>query len=549
MPICHILLPTDWTQDLPPVTQSWKNFAATRAKSWKLRWIDARDQDRRIPLRAFIQSIRADDPQPTLYFLHSLLPHEPYQYLPSGKTYLTREGLPCLQARETWCRDPEAVQMGYARHLLQVGFADRLLGDLLHHLRQVGLYQDSLLVVTSDHGASFQASGRFKRPTVENFCEIMQVPLFIKLPRQNNGRRLERVTETIDILPTMAEALGLALPWPVDGRSALGEDPSPREKVRIFFGGARERLEFSPEQVANCTRTRWAGARQADTDPFSGPPARGSPSATALLGHPVTDFSVESSDRNRVRLDHPTLFREVDLDGEFLPCLISGRTLSGGVSPFPLVVAVNGTIQALTLISAGTPGVRRGSFSALVPESALVEGDNRIAVYHLTGSRADPVLRTAFVSSDESPQLGRNWALQAARWLWDVQTSGLHEQEWWGEHPVRWTNGRAHLRIPLHGTSPHYLSLELLGVGPSRETGDPGLPLALVPGLPKEVALSGLQQPFLREPKSSFQVRARARARARARGKWGKWECTFFLGLVSCAKMTSLGETEFRAGG
>ena len=55
-----------------------------------------------------------------------------------------------------WTDNQSAVNQYWQRHLLQLGFTDRLLGRLVTRLRRAGLYDRSLLVVTADHGASFR---------------------------------------------------------------------------------------------------------------------------------------------------------------------------------------------------------------------------------------------------------------------------------------------------------------------------------------------------------------------------------------------------------
>ena len=48
------------------------------------------------------------------------------------------------------------MAQSYQRHLLQVMFVDRLVGELIRQLQQENLYDSTLLVLTADHGASFR---------------------------------------------------------------------------------------------------------------------------------------------------------------------------------------------------------------------------------------------------------------------------------------------------------------------------------------------------------------------------------------------------------
>src|SRR4030095_13255148 len=92
----------------------------------------------------------------------------------------------------------------YQRHLAQVGYVDHLLGDLMKRLRQFGMYDNALVIVTSDHGASYR-EGRLRRQPQEgrNISDILPVPLFVKLPGQKSGEVVDRFVETVDILPTI----------------------------------------------------------------------------------------------------------------------------------------------------------------------------------------------------------------------------------------------------------------------------------------------------------------------------------------------------------
>ena len=74
--------------------------------------------------RAFAASLRARR-RPTLAFIHSILPHHPWRYLPSGRQYADATTLPGLDD-DVWTPDAMLVEPSYARHLLQVAFVDRL---------------------------------------------------------------------------------------------------------------------------------------------------------------------------------------------------------------------------------------------------------------------------------------------------------------------------------------------------------------------------------------------------------------------------------------
>ena len=66
-------------------------------------------------------------------------------------------------------------------------FLDRLIGRLVEHLKQVGLYDDTLIVITADHGVSFRAGDLRREVTPTNHADILSIPLVIKVPHQRRG--------------------------------------------------------------------------------------------------------------------------------------------------------------------------------------------------------------------------------------------------------------------------------------------------------------------------------------------------------------------------
>ena len=161
----------------------------------------------------------------TLYFLHLLEPHVPWGLLPSGRRYndgsviegITDDWQP--GSYERWRDDPGLVDQGIQRHLLQVGAVDRFMGQLLDRLHESGVYDRALIVVTADHGVSFRPGGWRRHAMPSNVADIAGVPVFVKYPGEKHGRVDPRHAKTIEILPTIADVLGVQLPWTVDGRS------------------------------------------------------------------------------------------------------------------------------------------------------------------------------------------------------------------------------------------------------------------------------------------------------------------------------------------
>jgi hypothetical protein len=152
----------------------------------------------------------------TLSLHHSDLPHAPYQYSASGRRYTTEEDLPGLSS-EQWTEDPAPVRQGLRRYLQQLGLVDKLVGELSGELKRTGLFDRALIVVTADHGVSFQPGDSRRNVDVRNIGEIAGVPLLIKAPGQRHGRIVDSAATTEDILPTIGTVLGAH--WRSGGQS------------------------------------------------------------------------------------------------------------------------------------------------------------------------------------------------------------------------------------------------------------------------------------------------------------------------------------------
>ncbi len=119
----------------------------------------------------------------------------------------------------------------------------RLLGRIINRLKNANLYDKSLIIVVADHGISFDQASEFRNIKENTYAEILHVPLFIKAPYQKNQQINDWNVETIDILPTIAEALNINIPWHVEGVSAFRYPPNRKNKSACKFD-CRTQIEF-----------------------------------------------------------------------------------------------------------------------------------------------------------------------------------------------------------------------------------------------------------------------------------------------------------------
>ncbi len=375
----HVLLPSDLAGFLPSVTENWSGFRHPVTE-------ESGYAKRPFVFHSFVDAIAPSD-EPTLYYLHINLPHVPWMFLEDGTSYRTA-GNRILPGgtKGRWRDDPRLPALAYQRHLLQLGYLDRLLGQLLAKLDETGLYDPLLITLVSDHGASFRPGFDRRVPTAETARAILHVPWFLKLPGSREARINDENVEMIDVLPTLADALDIRLPWPLDGRAVLDETTSPRSQKIIYHKGEHpiavdgalpERFEALEEkQRLFGVAPTWDDVYALEADDKTQRP---------LLGRSVGELEVMGTrDGVRVQLHRADDYENVDPSSGVLPAYVEGTLAldAGAHAPAKVAVAVNGVLRAF----ASTHALPTGDigFELLVPPRSFVAGRNAIQLYGMT---------------------------------------------------------------------------------------------------------------------------------------------------------------------
>jgi arylsulfatase A-like enzyme len=202
---------------------------------------------------------------PFFLFLHTYQVHDPYLPPPShagrfaDPSYRGRVAATDAELREEWQKrraaEPklrpylnERPRLFWSRVDKQsqadrqrlvdlydagIAYTDEWLGSLLARLDALGIAEQTLVIVLSDHGEAFLEHGRFKHADV--YDEVLRIPLVIRPPRSTMSRRVTQPVQMVDVLPTVLDAVGVAIPAHVQGRSLnptlLGE---PRAEGPVF---------------------------------------------------------------------------------------------------------------------------------------------------------------------------------------------------------------------------------------------------------------------------------------------------------------------------
>lgn len=317
----------------------------------------------------------------TLHFIHSLVPHFPWQFFPSGYTYAYPHP---TGAFGVFWPDESTIRLGRIRHLLQVQYADRQLGRIITQLKSQGIWDKAIVVVTADHGFGFQPGHSMRGVANENLHETLWIPLFMKGPGMVPGQVSEQFVTSLDVLPTIAAMLGARVPWEFSGRSIF-EGPSADPTVLRIAKNPLNELKPNDDGFVVVDATQYypkvlsypaAGQGTDELRVF-----RNGPYAN-LVGTPAPT-TPPAPTREWVDVSPPAQQRIAENNGT-LPAFIHGFTHPVDAT---IAISLNGTIV-------GVPSVApTGEFYWLLPDSKFVAGVNEIAYWLVTGPESNPTLK------------------------------------------------------------------------------------------------------------------------------------------------------------
>jgi hypothetical protein len=318
----------------------------------------------------FLRAIPASDR--TLSLIHMELPHEPFRFLPSGQAYLDT-GVSNLNTDSAarWAVGSAGIASAQQRHYLQTGYADRLIGLMIQRLKRSGIWDRAMVVVTADHGISFQGEAIYRRIAKKvNLGTVANSPLFIKYPGQRRGKISPVLTETVDIVPTIAQQLGITNAYKMQGRPV---SEAPRAGL-VSVANAQGEVVRIP--LARMIRQRRVAREQAEFRLGSGGIFSLGPEPE-LLGRPAPPLSSGIPSGFSATLEHVGDLEEVNPDGEEIPAFIAGE-LEGPEPGSLIAIAVDGRVAATAraFLDDGTL-----SYGAVIPPRLLRRGRNPIGIY------------------------------------------------------------------------------------------------------------------------------------------------------------------------
>jgi arylsulfatase A-like enzyme len=204
-------------------------------------------------------------------FLHDYQVHSDYRSLPVFEQEFTRSysgpftgtTAELLAVRKGQLvptpRDAEHLRDLYVAGIRQL---DQEIARLRDSLERSGLWERTLLVVTSDHGEEFLEHGGVLHGRTQ-YDEVLRIPLILRGPGVPAGARIARPVSILDVLPTVLALLGEPRPEGIDGVDVFAEPGAGEE--RILFGEADHN-----NREPDITRSARAGRFKLVLDRLSG---------------------------------------------------------------------------------------------------------------------------------------------------------------------------------------------------------------------------------------------------------------------------------------
>ena len=389
----HRVLPPAWRGGLPAVEGGWGDFRSlgeltdggdAPATSTSLPEEQGSERDAAMEeensqpgqvavLRRQVSLISAE---PSVNFVHVMLPHHPYLLTPWGERTIPRTWLPDEMSRGTTALPPAddpgyefTFQQVYALQSMQIGVIDQLVGETIDHLDATGAWDDALLVVTSDHGIDTTPPGFTRRGDATNTDELYRIPLFIKAPGQSTGRIDDAPASTVDVLPSIVDLLDVDADWRFEGHSLFdGSQPLIERRVTSDVDAAVAVAAAHAERYPR-------GEGWADLAAVG--------EAEDLVGDRVGDHVVGVPSERSWIADQEDLLADLSVSDGRVPYLMRGTVTGSEDRPPQLVISLNGRI-------AGAVGAYRrdddGWLMSGVMAPYFVDGPNDVVAYEVERS-------------------------------------------------------------------------------------------------------------------------------------------------------------------
>ncbi len=128
----------------------------------------------------------------------------------------------------------------------EVFYADSLFGELMDHMDKLGLLENTVIIVTADHGEEFMEHGHLQHKSL--YQEVIRIPMMIHHPKMAQGHRTNTPYLNVDLLPIVAFMAGLPVPSNIDGIGLNAPLRSERGRIITGMTAKKQRNEIAFER-------------------------------------------------------------------------------------------------------------------------------------------------------------------------------------------------------------------------------------------------------------------------------------------------------------
>lgn len=139
----------------------------------------------------------------------------------------------------------------------EIAFADAQVGRLLHFLKDKGLYSDTIIVLSGDHGESLGEHGE-KTHGFFVYNATMHVPLIIRMPQKSTVATVADPVSLVDLMPTILNGIGLEVPPQTQGKNLLPQMQKQPDADRNLYGETfLPRIHFNWSELRAVENTKY----------------------------------------------------------------------------------------------------------------------------------------------------------------------------------------------------------------------------------------------------------------------------------------------------
>ncbi|MHC5060244.1 MAG: tetratricopeptide repeat protein [Planctomycetota bacterium] len=154
--------------------------------------------------------------------------------------------------------EPFASKYSHDPYAGEIAFVDHCIGEVLSKLKELGLYDSTLIIITADHGEMRFEHGE---PTHSYFIyqNALKVPLIFRLPGSEKQRRIKHVAGLVDVAPTICSLAGIEMPSEVQGidLSAYIKGRKAKARDRYIFCESMTPTIYNANSLLGVVTDRW----------------------------------------------------------------------------------------------------------------------------------------------------------------------------------------------------------------------------------------------------------------------------------------------------